>query len=77
MSMGVNDPRGTASLDRRGIVGRIYVDSYTEYIRCGLQGFREDILTFSHYKSMGANDHKGVANLDSRRLIGRIYVGDH
>ena len=51
-----------ASLDPRGLIGRIYVgDHYTllhtKYISCGPHGFREeDFLSFSHYRSMGAND---------------------
>ena len=72
-----------ASLEPRGLIGRIYVgDHYTllhiKYISCGPHGFREeDYLSFSHYKSMGANDPWGVASLDPRGFIGRIYVGDH
>ena len=60
--MGANDPRGVASLNLRGLIGRIYVgDHYTllptKYISSGHHGFREeDFLSFSHYKSMGAND---------------------
>ena len=60
--MRANDPRGVASLDPRGLIGRIDVgDHYsllhTKYISSGLHGFREeDFVSFSHYKSMGAND---------------------
>ena len=55
-------PQGMASLDPRGMVGRIYVgDHYTllhtKYISSGPHGFREDF--FFHYKSMGANDPLG------------------
>ena len=63
MSMGANDPQGMASLDPKGLIGRIYVvDHYTllhtKYISSGPHGFREeDFLSFSHYKSMRANDH--------------------
>ena len=72
-----------ASLDPRGLIGRVYVvDHYTllhtKYISSGPHGFREeDFLSFSHYKSMAANDLWGVANLDSRGMVGRIYVGVH
>ena len=64
------------------LISRIYVGEHktllhTKYISCGPQGFREDFLSFSHYKSMGANDPRGVASLDPRGLIGRIHVGDH
>ena len=54
--MGANDPRGMASLDPRGLIGRIYVGVHltllhTKYISCGPHGFREeDFLSFSHYK---------------------------
>ena len=81
--MGVNDPRGMANLDPRGMVGRIYIGDHqtllhTKYMSCGPHGFREeDFLRFFHYKSMGANDPRGIANLDPRGIIGRIYVGDH
>ena len=80
--MGANDPQGTVSLDPRGLIGRIYVvDHYTllhtEHISSGPHGFREDFLSFSHYKSRGANNPLGVANLDPRGMVGRIYVGDH
>ena len=40
--MGVNDPRGMASLDPRGIVGRIYV---------------EDNITLLHTKSISSWPH--------------------
>ena len=71
-SMGANGLRGKASLDPRGLIGRIYVvDHYTllqtKYISSGPHGFREeDFFKFSHYKSMGANDPLDVANLDPR-----------
>ena len=71
-SMGVNDPRGMASLDPRGLTGRIYVK--TKYMSTGPHGFKED---FSHYKSTGANNPRGMASLGPRGLIRRIYVGDH
>ena len=65
MSMGANDPQGMASLESRGLIGRIYVgDHYTllhtKYISSGTNGFREkDFLSFSYYKSMGANNPRG------------------
>ena len=70
-SMGANDPLGMASLDPKGLIGRIYVGGHytllhTKYISSGPHGFREDFLSFSHYKSMRANDSLGVANLDPR-----------
>ena len=57
--MGDNDPWGVASWDPRGLIGRIYVGDHhtllhTKYISSGPHGFREDFLSFSHYKSMGA-----------------------
>ena len=81
--MGANEPRAMASLDTRGMVGRIYVGDHltllhTKYLSSGHYGFRkDDFLSFFHYKSMGANDPQGVASLDPRVLICRIYVGDH
>ena len=83
--MGASDPRSMASLDPRGLIGRInvgdhYTLQHTKYKSCGPHGFRqEDFLSFffPHYKSMGANDPRGMVSLDPRGLIGRIYVGDH
>ena len=68
-----------ASLEPIGLIGKIYVgDHYTllhtQYISCWPPGFREDFLSFSHYKSIGASDPWGVARLDQKGLIGRIYV---
>ena len=45
--MGDNDPRGVASLDPRGLMGRIYVGDhqtllYTKYISSGPHGFRQE-----------------------------------
>ena len=53
------DPKGGASLDHRGLIGRIYVDNQktllcTKYISCDPHSFREDYISFSHYKSMRA-----------------------
>ena len=44
--MRANEPRGVASLDPRGMVGRIYVGDHftllhTKYLSYGLYGFRE------------------------------------
>ena len=50
---------------------------HTKYINSGPHGFREDFVTFSHYKSIGDNDLRGVASLGPRGLIGRLYVVDH
>ena len=47
------------------------------YISCEPDGFREDILSFSHYKSVGENGPQGMANLDPRGMDGKIYVEDH
>ena len=54
-SMGANDLQGVASLDPRGLIGRIYLgDHYTllhtKYISSGPHGFREEVLIFYHYK---------------------------
>ena len=50
-SMGANDPRGVASLDPRGLIGRIYVGDHktllhTKYISSGPHGFREEYFLF-------------------------------
>ena len=44
--MGANEPRGRATLDPRGMVGRIYVGDYltllhTKYLSSGPHSFRE------------------------------------
>ena len=76
-------PWDVASLEPRGLIGRIYVGDnntllHTQYISSGLHGYgEEDFVSFSHYKSLGANDPLGVASLGPRGLIDRIYVGDH
>ena len=49
--MGPNDPRGMASLDPRGLIGRIYVVDHdtlihTKYISSGPHGFREEDFLF-------------------------------
>ena len=83
--MGANEPRGVASLNPRGLIGRIHVGDHQtllsiKYISSEPNSFIEEAFFFfniSHYKSMGANDPWGVASLDPRCLIGRIYVGDH
>ena len=80
--MGANEPWGMANLDPRGLIGRIHAGDLTlvhiKYISCRHHGFiKEDVLSFSYYKSVGANDPWGVANLDPRDMVGRIYIGDH
>ena len=45
--MGANDTRGDASLDPRGLIGRMYVGDHltllhTKYVSCGPHGFREE-----------------------------------
>ena len=69
-----------ASLEPRGLIGRIYVgDHYTllqtQYISVSLMVSEK--VFFFRYMSMKANDPRGVANLDPRGLIGRVYVVDH
>ena len=52
-SMGANELRGVASLEPRGMVGRIYVGDHltllhTKYLSSGPYGFRkDDFLSFS------------------------------
>ena len=82
--MGANDPRGTANLDPRGMVGRIYVGDHqtslhAQSVSSGPYGFREEdfVMFFSYialYKHMTPWD---VASLEPRGLVSRIYVGDH
>ena len=54
----ITTPWGMASLDPRGLIGKIYVGDHqtflhTKYISCRPHGFREeDFLGFSHYKSV-------------------------
>ena len=83
-SMRDNEPRGLATLEPRGMIGRIYVDDHltlihTKYLSSRSYGFREKyfFFVFSHYKSIGANEPRSVVNIDPRGMIGRIYVGDH
>ena len=71
-----------ASLDLRGIVGRIYIGDHLTWLHIknlssGPYSFREDFPKFSHYKSMGANEPRDMANLDLRGMVGRIFIGDH
>ena len=47
--MGANEPRDVASLDPRGMVGRICVDDHitllhTKYLSFGPDGFRKDFF---------------------------------
>ena len=49
--MGANDPRGGASMDPRGMLGRIYKKDYytllhTKYESSGPCGFGEDFFMF-------------------------------
>ena len=44
-----------------------------KYISCGPHSFREDLFSFSHYKTMGANDPRGLVSLDIRGMVGRIF----
>ena len=79
--MGANDPRGVASWDPRGLIGRIYVRDHltllhTKYISSEPRGFREDFLSFPII-CLWELMTPGQASLDPRGLIGRIYVGDH
>ena len=82
-SMEANGPRGVASLDPRGLIGRIsVVDHYTllhtKIYNLWASWFqRRRFYRFSHYKSMGAYDRRGVANLDPRGMVGSLSVGDH
>ena len=68
-----------ASLDPRGLIGRIYVrDHYIFNIQpVGPHGFREAFLSLSHYKSMGTNDTWDMVSLDPKGMVSRIYIGDH
>ena len=50
--MGANEPRGVASSDARGMVGRIYEGEHltllnTKYLRSGPHGFREEDFLLS------------------------------
>ena len=54
-------PRGLANLYPRGMVGRIYEGHHltllnTKYLSSGPHSFREDFISFSHYKSVRANE---------------------
>ena len=45
--MGGNDRQGVATLDPRGLIGRIYEGDHetllhAKYVSCGPQGFREE-----------------------------------
>ena len=62
--MGANEPRDGANLDPRSMVGKIYVGDHltlrhTKYLSSEPYGFREDFLSFYHYKSMGASMSRG------------------
>ena len=71
-SMIAKEPWGMASLDPRGIVGRIFEGDHltllpTKYLSSGPHGFREEDLFkfFFHYKSMGAICCHGNQNSNS------------
>ena len=58
--MGAIGPRGMASLDPRGLIGRMYVGHdmtllHTKYVSCGPLCFRgENVYSFFiHHKSIG------------------------
>ena len=59
--MGANDHRGRGQFGHQGLDwqdlcrGPLNIATYKIY-KLWPHGFREDILSFSHYKSMGAND---------------------
>ena len=60
-----NDPRGGATFDNRGMIGRIYVELYMtllhiKYISFVPCGCREDFFMFFHYKCMVDNDMPGA-----------------
>ena len=59
-------PHKVATLDRRGIVGWVYIE------HLALQHAK--IFNKHSHKSMGATDHQGLASLDPRDMIGRIKV---
>ena len=56
--MGANDPRGTASLDPRGLIGRVNVGDHlksihTSAVSSGPHGFIEEIFSYiALYKHM-------------------------
>ena len=71
-------PRGSACMDPRGTVGRIYKEDHysllhTKYESSGPCGFGD----FFHCKSMGANDPRGRAIFDPSGMVGRIYKEDY
>ena len=72
-SMGAIDPHDMASLDPRGLIGKILLRSTKCCYILNMYGF----LSFSNNKSMEAIDPQGVASFDPRGLISRIYVEDH
>ena len=82
--MGANDSRGTANLDPRGIVGRIYVGDHqtslhTCFVSYAPHSFREeDFLMFFSYIALYKHMTPwGEASLEPSGLVSKIYVGDH
>ena len=50
---------------------------YTKYVSCVPHGFREDFLSFFHFKSMGAIDPRAWPVGSLWGLVVRIYVEDY
>ena len=82
--MGANDLRGTANLDPRGIVGRIYVGDHqtslhTCFVSYAPHSFREeDFLMFFSYIALYKHMTPwGEASLEPSGFVSKIYVGDH
>ena len=80
MTMGDDDPWCVASLDPRGMIGRIYVEYHltllhTKYTSFRANGFRDkDFLNvFPIISLWHIMTPRGVANLDPRVTIGRNY----
>ena len=75
--MGANDPRGGASMDPRGMTGRIYKkDHYTllntKYEGSGPCGFEEDF-----FLCFAPSRPRGGACMEPRGTVDRIYKDDH
>ena len=76
-SMGANDPRGGASFDPRGMVGRIYKEDHytllhTKYQSSAPCGFEEEDFFFMFSLS---RPQCGTC-MDPRGTVGRIYKED-
>ena len=59
--MGVIDHRRMASLDRRGLIGTIYLGGQLD-ISCGPHGFKEETYCLSNYKSMRVLSFHGISS---------------